>query len=376
MGRTRSRRCIARITLALVALAALLAPCSARAADPDSPGLQLANRVPICPLSASRTLGGHVFIPQRSVLFPFASTYVGMTLLAGSSKVDAAGLDLAGTGLPAAIDVVKLEAGLKLGLRLTDWIGLRASYRARGHTGSSLQDLVDGASIAVAHEGGGGVVGRILATERLRLAVGMRFSYFQGRLGRIGDALATGLRLALDPNDTTVERLTEMLAAGQITIAQLQRRVQQLFASSARPSNRGLNIKRTGWHVSPALTAAYAPSPHLGLQSSLSYVWTTESILTNDPSLNADVTESALEYGISASFDARQLLVPIAIPVAYRALYTFARTGSDRYVSHLVETGIYYSGREALDLGLLFLWELEPGGQRSYLGGLRLNYVW
>jgi hypothetical protein len=276
-----------------------------------------------------RTLNGHAFLPSELVVWPFVTTHFGTTTGVGLAKFARLGQDADGNLIEGSMALGAFGEGFDIGVAITDWIGLYGRFNGMLTAGANLESALSvGAIFNV--DSSFGVAGRIFRRGPFQLGARFGGGYMFGRRMQPLDMLQT------DEN-------------GSISL------------------QRGrLLTKLSGWRLGPALTAAYAPTAWLGLQTSFSFEYGKLTM----GEVTADNKTFAFATGIA--FNGRSLRVPIAIPVFYqltRSLEEGAR------VEHRTESGIYYSGRTNLDLGLAAATKLG-GDDKEYLGQFRMNYYW
>lgn len=284
---------------------------------------------------SSRTLNGNAFIPSTVIQFPFVSTYFGSSTGFGIARLDldSGQGDLDGDGVND-IDTLKLGAivqGFDLGVAVVDWLGLRLGLAGTVLFGAD-EDTVVVEGLHASTDVTGGVVGRILRGESYYLSAQMGFTYAAGKqispLGALVSAIEQG-RIDADV----------------------------------------LLIDFGSWSIDPALMFAFAPSPHIGFQSSVAFSYGRFELEDFDPE-----AQSSVALGAGVLLDARKLVAPVAVPFNYQIIQTL---GENMVVTHLMETGLMYSGRSNLSLGGLFATNVPAKGEaKIYLGAIRMFYYW
>jgi hypothetical protein len=119
-------------------------------------------------------------------------------------------------------------------------------------------------------------------------------------------------------------------------------------------------------NIEPSLAVAFAPSPHFGVQSSLTFNY---GILDIDGTVS---TISTLSYGVGINFDANKLLLPIAIPLAYQIQVPIQ---GENQTSHRIESGLFYSGRPNVSFGIN-VWAALKSNEYVFVGQFSMFYYW
>jgi hypothetical protein len=308
--------------VAIVAIAA--APSSARAAD-GRPCAEPRRH------EWRRALNDHIFIPSLIVPDPFVPT--AFSLLTGGGIADARTPppELAGYRFgDGRYRLASLAATIGFSAGITRWLGVRlfgvaAGFGAVGMDaaaavgGTLFYDALFGLTVS-------GPLGR-----RVRLGLVVDADWGQARSVVPRDLLDGGLRAA---------------------------RVQDLTIDT---------ITRTSIGVLPGLSVAVAPHAALGLVGTVQAGWER----TEDDRTRARTDGGTVVVATVVDLDLRALTraLPIGFVAAYRARLPFA---SDERPSHDAEAGIYYTGRDALAVGLTARarwFELRPGVDATALGG-------
>jgi hypothetical protein len=277
-------------------------------------------------LGATRTLGGHTFIPSLVVEFPFVATSFGSSSGFGMQTVDL-GTDAAGTDLGSA-KLAAFEEQFSLGVRITDRIGIRAKVLGTVGMGADNKSaLIAGANFAA--QGGLGATFMILTTDMFYLSAQLAGDYATGAL--------------ISP-----------LAFGN--------EVQQ----SGNINADTLRADFSFWDVSPALTSALALAPFLGFQSSVQF---SVSGFKNE-GLDAE-TSTGMSLGFSGTFDAATLFAPVAVLLSYGLEVPFAEGDP----IHGVEGGVFYTGLRHLNLGAAIASTVATSENFVY-GQLRITHYW
>lgn len=313
-------------TLAAVALCigAVTAP-GAAAASPTGPGPQAqVQKVG----GEARTLAGHVFVPSNLAVWPFVTTHFATTTGAGLARYGRDGQDEEGN----PVDSLMLGAfgeSFDLGIGFTDWIGIQARFGGQLLAGANLPSALSAGAFFMTQVEGG-LVGRIFQGGGFHLAARMGGSYLNGK--------------RLQPLD-----MIQTDEAGNLSI-----------------DRKRLMTKVKGWGVGPALMAAYAPASWFGMQTSFAFDYGKLTM--------ADITvdNKALRWALGVNFDGRDLFLPIAIPVVYQLERVLEEEGK---LEHRTESGLYYSGRQNLNLGLNVATKIG-GEDQEYLGEFRMAYYW
>ncbi len=276
-----------------------------------------------------RTINGHAFMPSELVVWPFVTTHFGTSTGAGLARFARTGQDAEGNEIAGSMSLGAFGEAFDLGVAFTDWIGMYGRFAGMLTAGASLESALNvGAIFNV--DTSFGVAGRIVRKGPFQLGLRFGGGYLFGRRLQPLDMLQT------DPEGN--------------------------FAL-----DRGrLLTKIKGWRLGPAVTAAYAPLSWLGLQTSLSFEYGKLTLGEET------VDNKTFSFAAGVAFNGRGIRVPIAIPVVYQLSRSLEEGAK---IEHRTESGIYYSGRTNLDLGLSAATKLG-GEDKEYLGQFRMNYYW
>jgi hypothetical protein len=251
-----------------------------------------------------RELAGHVFFPSLAVPDPFLSTHFEILTGAGYAWIDGPGFDVRGNLVGTAeYKAGALSETLAFQASLTQWLAVRLSGDGGVNAGFNASSAL--------------VIG---AVQPIGITAGATASWQIGRFVRLGglfDFVYTYLKL-IQPLDA----------------------VRNSFIA-ARADDAGVSQKINGFSVLPGGAVAIAPHPAIGLQGSAQYSW------VGFP--NRDLSYFVL--GVSAQVDFRLISAraPVGILLSYRTQIPFQ---SDTRFTHTLETGLFYTGRRAIDLGL------------------------
>jgi hypothetical protein len=255
-----------------------------------------------------RELDGHVFVPSLVIADPFVSTYLSLNAGAGYAWIDGPGFDLRGNVIGGnTYKAAAMAQALTFQASITHWLAVRIGGAGGLNGGDNGRSVL--------------VVGAVIP---INVDVGATVSWHLGhhvRLGGTFDFTYSDLKL--------VQPLTAVRNSLGIN------QVDTMDAS------RDLDT----FVVQPGAVFAWAPLPLIGVLASVQYLWSGFYDPTTSVSLNYFV------IGVGAQIDLRARFprVPVGIQIAYRTQIPFE---SGTRFSHTLESGIFYTGRRAIDLGL------------------------
>ncbi|MCA9669514.1 MAG: hypothetical protein KC503_28160 [Myxococcales bacterium] len=264
--------------------------------------------------------------------WPFASTYAGMSFGVGAFRFNVPqGIDQQGNAQSLTVNAAVLAPRLDFGLGFYDWIGLQISASGAVASGSNIDSALNLGALFRA-EFGGRLIGRI----------------WRGRMLQIGAAF--GGSYAIGKSISPLGVVTELLNSGTLNASTILRDVNE-------------------WTIFPELMVAFAPISLVGLQSSFTFRFGKTSVAGSDATTSKEIV-----WGVGATLDLRRY-VPIALPLVYQLTAALgAESGSDS-TAHLLESGVVYSGRRNLDLGVLLATQLQSE-QKQYTAVFRMYYHW
>jgi hypothetical protein len=290
-----------------------------------------------------RTLAGHTFLFPGTHRGPFVTTDFGIALGAYQESIPSVPLPFGGT---ADLSILGAITVANLGVKILDWLGVQASGTGLAVFGS------DGSSLLYA--GGkanyGGYVAPIVRLARIKSS-GTQISA-RAQVGWMsGDAID----------------LPRFLVVGRTAIASVSSAPDATAAAAgiARGIIQG-GIARTALTSSDAfgltgsVEAAQAIGPMVGIQAAVALERRVIGLTFHDPS-SGDFRNSATRYDmlfdVSAEWDGSSVHVPVAAILEYELNGRLSDTGEDELdesssTVHLLGAGIYYSGRQNLQVGL------------------------
>jgi hypothetical protein len=255
-----------------------------------------------------RELNGHVFIPSLAVPDPFLSMHVVLDIGAGYSWIDGPSFDVRGNLIGgASYRAEALAVAALFQASVTRWLALRLGGGGGLNGGDDARSAL--------------VVGMV---EPLSITAGATASWQLGRMVRLGPTLDfTYAHIKLiQPLDA----IRNSLIVNQVDTAGASQRVHN-------------------YSLLPGVALAIAPHPAVGLLAAAQFVWAG---FDNDSSFR---NLGYFVLGFSAQLDLRNLTrkAPIAFLLSYRTQIPFE---SETRFTHTLETGIFYTGRREIDLGL------------------------
>jgi hypothetical protein len=290
----------------------------------------------------ARTLAGHRFVPLRTVVSPFIAWRVATNTDASLSDIEVEVEDPRGPNRPplGRLDgkLAVVTESFQLSTRIFPWLGLRGQLLAGVASGVDRDGAIEiGANGTYGFSLGGSL--RLLHSRRAMLTFDFEASVMN----------IQGLkpRLLLD----------SIPAEGEPVVTP---EVKLTFA--------GRSIRSA-----PSLALGLALTRWLGVQASGTYA--RRRINTSI----VDAVESLVEGGLGVSFTPG----PVTLLFGGRVTREL-RSDQDSPIAALepqdrrrgeIEGGLYYSGRPALDLGLVVTRVVGPTDQRLR-GGLTLAYYW
>lgn len=293
---------IRRVSRALLAICLVLVPAAGRAQDSGTP-------------PPRHTLGEHVFIPRNEVVDPFTTSYVAST--SGFARGSATGPTFDLNGQPVNLADYEIIAYSQLfsgQWGITDWLALR--IRASG-------TFYGGAN--------GSAAAGIGVNAIIRAGIGTTMSWQLApnfRLGALVD-LGFGPSVGIDILDSIRQSIAE--------------------GSVQTPVNSSSSTVLT-----PAVSAAWTVTRGLGAVFNLSY--THNAVRADESSGGTDV----LAGQAALDLDLRELgSIPLGLAVSYSAGYS---VGDERFRRWVLGGGIFYTGRQALTLGLELAYRRAPLG--------------
>lgn len=315
---------------------------------------------------ADRVLGGHVFQYPTLQRSAFVETSFGVRQGGAYYTVDPGGLSLLDG---RKLELIGATEGADLTLRLADWLGLELGVAGSVVVGNNIRSLfLSGGSFSYA--GDAGLVVRVLRLEGTQLSLRAFGGYRAGRdialLSLVGAVIS---RPGVTLEDVIGGRLGELLT-----------------------------MPVRSWDVGGGVYAAQALGRLFSLQASVSVrnSWITERPFDPLLDVRVDQNDTALYFlgALAAGLDFAQFHVPVAILGEY--LFADGKrsgdTGDDVWLmTHNLGLGLFYSGRQNLQLGLAGSvsingervrsfgpnGELERSGEPTlYTGQFIFRYFW
>lgn len=312
-----------------------------------------------CAGGADRKVDDHVFIFPAYVSSAIVATYVGLRLRLGSADVGS----LPTPAGPLDLHAVSVANGFDFGLGITDWLGVFVEGTLRTIVSTNLPGLVyEGATYDIG--GQGGAILRLFRSER----TGSQLSL------RAGGGYSRG-------------QVAFLLPIFQQPIASLNDLLQRDFGSV-------IKTPFSTYTYGGALAFAQSFGRLLGVQASVAVGGGSFTLEPFDRArrVRDDTTVNELTYafGIAPSIDFSSVHFPLAVMPEYvlsRAASTVQFRGSGDFDTfHQVAIGAYYTGRQTLQLGVLwstilgarpFTTNLGTSDTPSIqLGEIVLRYVW
>jgi hypothetical protein len=292
----------------------------------------------------NRMLAGHTFLYPVLQPSSFITTNFGIDLGVYDESIPSVPIpgfrtaDLSLTGATAAAN---------LGVKITDWLDVEAQGRALAILGTSGQSLV--------YAGGQLKAGGWLA-PKVRIA----------RIESSGTQISARAQIGeLGGESLQIPRL---LVLARTAIAGVVQNPSDPLAT-ARAVGTGLfnggfpRVILAGadeFTLNGSVDAAQALGDMFGLQASLTFQRRVLGLTFKDP-ISGSFRESANRYellfDLSAEWDANSLHVPVAVMLEYELNGRLAGTGTEELEdastnTHTFGAGVYYSGREDLQVGL------------------------
>ena len=319
---------------AAIGIFAVLPTSTARADDvPPPPAGEWGNR----------TLAGHTFLYPVTHRGAFVTTDFGVAQGVYQESIPSVPLPFGGT---ADLSILGAVTSANLGVKITDWLGVQAN-------GSGLA-LVGSNGTSVLYAGGklntGGYLAPIVRIARIR-STGTQISA-RAQMGWLaGDALD----------------LPRFLVVGRSVLASASSAPDATSAAAgiARGIIQG-HIVRTAltgsdvFGLDTSVEAAQAIGPMAGVQAAVVLERRVIGLTFHDPSAG-DTRESATRYDalfdLSAEWDGSSVHVPVAAILEYELNARLSGTGDgqldqDSSTVHTLGAGVYYSGRQDLQVGL------------------------
>jgi hypothetical protein len=348
---SHAARCLVAIVLALSATAASAQESTTKAGVPAAtPAPVTATATPPAPAPAAekmgRELNGHFFPPSHILDDPFSYTAFGTFFGLGSGNA------LGPTLLPEPpfIDVnnekwygyTGLGLGMLLNVRILEYLSVRAGLITTAYLGTgSGAALTIGTSARIT--GDIGVKGSLPLGDDFRIAATVDVSYGPVFALLLADGIASALdQCRADPASCRLDLSQGFQQQDNVT-----------------------------WTL--GLSAAWAPTPYLGVIGSLQFIAPTKtgqaSIATNGANLAAMI-----------DFDAMPLVkwLPLGVSAAYQL--TTGLGGNHVPTAQVAGIGFNYTGRKDLALGLEIDWQwstLETQQvSTATLAWLNLRYYW
>jgi hypothetical protein len=276
----------------------------------------------------ANVLNAHRFTRSRLVGWPFATTAFAAETLFGSYAVKRwpSSRLYRNLGGPRVYTLqgVLLSETFQLEVAVTGWLALRGTLSGTVDMPTNRDTALDWGIDSYVDRAAGASV-RLAGNNSWVLSTGLDF----GTYNIINVAMAN--------------YLSSVLASAKRGKAKLD--ADQLILTGR------------GWALSPAMRVAWAPTAVLGVQAQAGYE--LASIQGN----------SFIDSALALDLNLASVKVPIGIPVAF---------GYRRYSGvgeSTLESGLFYTGRDELELGVSGEYGLN-GGYNSMLAGLRLGYVW
>jgi hypothetical protein len=289
-----------------------------------------------------RELNGHFFIPALTIADPFVATLFSVQSGAGLAWVDGPSFDKRGNAAGGdSYTAAALFEAASFQANVFRWWAVRVG---------GIGGLVGGSDPRSAL-----VLG---ATVPLDVVAGTTLSWQLGKYLRLAGVLDFDYQHARVINPLAAVQAS--LVAGQVDLTQIRQKVNT-------------------YTLVPGATIAFAPHPALGFVGTIQYLW----LRRDDPATTIPIAIRMdvhnIVFGVVAQLDLKPLLVkvPVGIVAAYRARVPI---NSDEEVAHDLEGGLYYTGRDALVLGIVEQgrwFELRPGfPAKALISSIVVRYYW
>ncbi len=336
-------------------------PCHECPPCPECPPCRCAN------WGSSRILGDHQFIFPTFVEAAFVSTYLGARVGAATNQI--ANLPFGRLGR-VDIENVRFAEGIDFGIRLFDGVGIFGTLAGIANVATNARSLVIRTGQYELTARGGAIV-KLLRTDETLLSL-------RARVGAGRGANFTLVSLLSSLTETPVAAVEDVVTGS----------LDQFLI---------VPFSRFNWGGSLALAQAFSPA--FSLQASLGLTVGSTTLKPFDPFLDSrrDLDFSSLTpaLGVALAGDARTVGVPLALMLEWEiARPRTTNEQNDRTQSltqNTLAAGLFYSGREDLQTGILAFAELglepisgfTPTGEpadsdkpRIFGGTLTLRYVW
>ena len=265
-----------------------------------------------------RALGEHVYIPRNEVLDPFTTSYV--TSNSGFARGTAEGPTFDVNGQPVNLADYEIVAYSQLFAGqwgVTDWWALRVRASGTFYTGAN-----------------GSAAAGIGVNAVIRGGIGTTLSWQVAPTVRLGFLLDVGF-------------------GPSVTISILDSIRQSIADGSVQTPV----ISTSSTVITPAASAAWTITRGLGAVFNLTY--THNSVQADEGSAGLDV----LAGQAALDLDLKELgSIPLGLAVSYSAGYSI---GDERFRRWVLGGGIFYTGRQALTLGLELAYRRAPLGVRD-----------
>lgn len=336
-----------------------------------------------------RVLGGHLFPAATFVPMALSTSYVGVRAGAAYHSVPGYSpvLLLSSGQEPRRVELqtVNVTEQVDFALRLHDYIALFGDGYGRGRVGANIETLLGTETGSGADYTYGGDVGALVKIVRIggiQLAVRGQVGYYAGQKAGISALFQDLTAIATDTVNSTVEQLSQALNpnnanydqsldptnpnfdlnALKTAIAAATAKLNASFAAATKDLITPFHGVAYGASVNLAIALGNA----IGLQGSLGY---SSDTVTYQPTkfdaglgtsvlLESKETTTRPYLAAAVDLDAGPIGLPIDILVEYRATPISVKTESEG-ASHtesslesLIALGVYYSGRNDLQLGL------------------------
>ncbi|MGI5864178.1 MAG: hypothetical protein ACOX6T_19280 [Myxococcales bacterium] len=316
---------------------------------------------------SSRILGDHQFIFPTFAETAFVSTYLGARV--GVSYNQVSNLPFGRLG---RVDVANLRIaeGIDLGIRLFDGVGIFGTLAGVASVSTNARSLVIRTG-QYEVSGRGGAIVKLLQTDETLLSV-------RANVGGARGANFTLVALLSALTEAPIAAIEDVISDG----------LDEFLI---------VPFSRFEWGGSVALAQAFSPA--FSLQASAGVLVGSTTLKPFSPLLDAredlDFNSLTPALAVALAGDARTVGVPLALMLEWEI--SFPRTTNelnDRTQSltqNTVAAGLFYSGREDLQTGVLAFAELglgpitgfTPTGEpadsdkpRLFGGTVTLRYVW
>ena len=291
-----------------------------------------------------RMLAGHTFLFPTTHAGPFVTTNFGV--VQGVYDEHIPSVPIPG-GTPADLDLIGVTSTANLGIKLTDWLGIEGQGRALAVVGLDGQSLL--------YAGGqintGGFFAPIVRLARIestgtQISARAQMGWLSGSSLEIPRLIVVARNAIAGAAQNTADPTA---AARDIGRGLLQGGFPRVILAGA--DTFGLNA---------SIEAAQALGEMFGLQGAVALQRRVLGLTFKDP-VAGELRDSARRYDFTfdASFewDGSSAHIPIAAIVEYELNARLGGTGDEQLEqegsnTHTLGAGIYYSGRQDLQVGI------------------------